>query len=149
MHVQLRPIDDEYAALCTALTVSEEQSAFIASNARSLETARENPDTAHPFAICADGQVVGFAMFAVEPDYPDPDDRYWLWRFMIDKNLQGRGYGSEALGEIVRWFRGIGAGCVRLSTKAGNTRAIALYRKFGFRENGDMNGEETVFQLNL
>ncbi len=29
-------------------------------------------------------------MFAFDEDYEDPDDRYWLWRFMIDEKLQGK-----------------------------------------------------------
>lgn len=28
-------------------------------------------------------------------------------------------------------------------------RNISLYRKFGFKENGEINGEETVFELKL
>lgn len=32
----------------------------------------------------------------------DPCDKYWLWRFMIDESLQGKGYGSAALKEIIR-----------------------------------------------
>lgn len=86
-------------------------------------------------------------MFAFEPDYEDPDDRYWLWRFMIDVRYQGRGYGRKALELIIAYFKEHGATNIRLSTKAANQKAIHLYESFVFAANGDMNGEETVFEL--
>ena len=111
--------------------------------------AAENRDIARPFAIYAGDTMVGFTMFAFDSAYDDPDDRYWLWRFMIGAGYQGRGYGSLALKEIIGYFRQNGAGHIRLSTKADNAAAISLYRKYGFRESGRMNGDETVFYLKL
>lgn len=46
---------------------------------------KENEKVARPFAIYCDEK------------YEYPNDRYWLWRFMIDENLQGNGYGTAAL----------------------------------------------------
>lgn len=46
-------------------------------------------------------KIIGFTMFAFELTSGDPNDRYWLWRFMIDKNSQGKGYGSAALKKII------------------------------------------------
>ena len=34
----------------------------------------------------------------------DEDDRYWLWRFMIDQHEQGKGYGQASLAEIIKYF---------------------------------------------
>ena len=88
-------------------------------------------------------------MFAFEVDYEDPNDRYWLWRFMIDKNFQGKGYGSAALEKIIAYFRDNGTGYIKLSTKESNTTALSLYHKYHFEENGEMNEDEIVLQLNL
>ena len=63
-----------------------------------------NRGVARPFAIYADKKLVGFCMFSFAPKAKDPDDRYWLWRFMIDKRYQGRGYGQAALKEIIKYF---------------------------------------------
>lgn len=104
MKIELRPVDDSNRPDCINLKVSEAQSEYIASNESSLEAAREHADVARPFIIYADGVAVGFTMFAFEPDYEDPDDRYWLWRFMIDEKLQGQGYGKEALKLIIAYF---------------------------------------------
>ena len=88
-------------------------------------------------------------MFAFDEAYEDPDDRYWLWRLMIGEEHQGKGYGRLAMEAIIRYFRAHGAGHIRLSTKADNAAALALYRSFGFRETGEMNGEEIVLNLVL
>ena len=148
MNIELKPVNESNRTDCVRLKVTQAQSAYIASNESSLEAAREHPDVARPFVIDAGGMAVGFAMFAFEPDYEDPNDRYWLWRFMIDEKYQGRGYGREALRLIIAYFRENGATNIRLSTKESNVAAIRLYRSFGFAPNGDMNDGETVFELN-
>lgn len=147
MEVKLIPVDAGNAAICAALHVTPEQEPYIAANAVSIQTARENPEVARPFAIVIDGVIVGFAMFAFDEQNDDPADRHWLWRFMIDQSHQGRGYGGAALKEIVRYFWENGADEITLSTKQTNTRALSLYHKFGFRENGQKNGEEVVLKL--
>lgn len=149
VNTKLKPIGSDNAAACLSLRVTPAQSRYIAANENSLRTAAENPDVARPFAVCIDGRVVGFAMFAFDTGNEDPADRYWLWRFMIGAEHQGKGYGTAALKEIIRYFRKQGADQITLSTKPGNAAALALYHKFGFRENGQMNGEEAVLKLRL
>ena len=149
MNVELREINKDNREKCMMLTVAEEQTQYICSNRDSLNDAAENDTVARPFAIYVDGVMVGFTMFAFDEVYEDPDDRYWLWRFMIDEKQQGKGYGRLALQEIIEYFKKHGANHIKLSTKESNTIAISLYRKFGFKENGEMNDEETIFQLKL
>lgn len=149
MHAELRKIDDYNIEECIALRVTEEQAQYIASNKGSLQEASDNPAVARPFAIYIENKMVGFAMFAFDEDYEDSRDRYWLWRFMIDKDLQGRGYGSAALRSIIAYFKNQGVSYIKLSTKESNSKALSLYHKFGFRENGEMNDEEIVLRLDL
>lgn len=52
--------------------------------------------------IYADDRMIAFTMFARDEDNEDLEDKYWLWRFMIDKSLQGKGYGHLALKEIIK-----------------------------------------------
>ena len=106
-------------------------------NENSLKEAKDNVEVARPFAIYADEKMVGFTMFAFDENNEDPNDKFWLWRFMIDWNLQGKGYGRLALKEIIRYFRDNGADIITLSTKESNTRALSLYHDFGFKENGE------------
>ena len=149
MQAELREIDDNNIAECIALSVTAEQAQYIATNRDSLRDSAENPDVARPFAIYVDNRIVGFTMFAFDEDYDDPNDRYWLWRFMIDKDLQGRGYGRAALKAVIDYFKNQDVGYIKLSTKASNIQALSLYHKFGFKENGEMNDAEIVLQLDL
>ena len=134
---------------CFQLKVASDQMQYIASNEDSWKAAKENEKVARPFVLYCDGKMVGFTMFAFDEDYEDPNDRYWLWRLMIDEELQGKGYGTAALQVIIRYFKDHGANNIRLSTKDSNTNALSMYRKAGFRDTGEMNDEEIVLQLDL
>ena len=151
MNLELRIIDETNKAAVELLEVSESQKQYIASNKKSLETAvkEEYREIARPFAIYAEGQIVGFTMFAFELTSSDPNDRYWLWRFMVDRNFQGKGYGSAALEKIIDYFRSHGADHILLSTKETNISALSLYHKYQFAETGEMNEDEFVLRLNL
>ena len=149
MKVELAALTDDNLEQCFGLKVADDQTQYIASNADSWNAAKENMGVARPFAIYCDGEMVGFTMFAFDEEYEDPDDRYWLWRLMIDEASQGKGYGTAALEVIIQYFRDNGANNIRLSTKETNTNALSMYRKAGFRDTGEMNDEEIVLQLDL
>lgn len=151
MKIELRAIDEFNKNDVEALEVSDDQKQYIASNRDSMETSQkdEHREIARPFAIFADEKMVGFAMFAFDTASSDPDDKYWLWRFMIDKNAQGKGYGAAALEKIIDYFKSQGADHILLSTKPTNTAALSLYRKYRFAETGEMNDGETVLRLKL
>ena len=152
MKITLKPIDDTNREAVLKLTVREDQP-FVAPNDVSLRQAdeanAEDPGVARPFAIYADEKLVGFCMFAFEPEEEDPDDRYWLWRFMIDKSEQGKGYGQAALAEIIQYFRDNGADQLWLSTEPENECGVHVYHKAGFKETGDIDDGEAVFALML
>ena len=144
MKITLREITEKNKQECFALKVSPDQAEYIVSNEGSLKDAQENESVARPFAIYADEKMIGFTMFAWDEDNEDPEDKYWLWRFMIDESLQGNGYGHLALKEIIQYFRDNGADIITLSTKPGNEKALSLYPQNDFRENGEMNDEEII-----
>ncbi len=109
MNVEWRAINNDNRKKCMTLKVSEEQTEYICSNRDSLNDAAGNDTVARLFAIYIDETMVGFTMFAFDEAYEDPNDRYWLWRFMIDEKLQGKGYGGLALQEIIKYFKNHGA----------------------------------------
>ena len=150
MNISLRPIDETNREAVLALSVREDQP-FVASNKRSLEQFAETeakvPGVARPFAIYADGRLVGFCMLALDPEDENPVDRYCLWRFMIDKSEQGKGYGQAALQEIIRYFKENGVDTVYLSTAPANARGLHVYHKAGFRETGCIDCGEAVLRL--
>ena len=152
MKITLQPINDENRAAVLALSVREDQP-FVAPNWYSLkeadETNAEHPGVARPFAIYADERLVGFCMFSFTPEADDPDDRYWLWRFMIDQNEQGKGYGQAALAEIIKYFKDNGADLLYLSTEPENERGLHVYHKAGFRETGVISDDEATLMRML
>ena len=149
MAIELRKIDAANKYAVVLLEVLDSQKQYIASNDKSLETAakEEYKNIARPFAIYADDNLVGFTMFAFDFEVSPPE--YWLWRFMIDKRFQGKGYGSASLEKIIEYFRDNGANHIFLSTKETNSSALKLYRKYRFSETGEMNDDEIVLQLIL
>lgn len=149
MKITLKKITEQNKRECFALKVSPAQSEYIASNEGSWKEAQENNDVARPFVIYADEKMVGFTMFAWDENNEDPEDKYWLWWFMIDQSLQGQGYGHAALKEIIQYFRDNHADIITLSTKPGNKNTLSLYHQFGFKENGEMNDGEVVLKLYL
>ncbi|MCR4767147.1 MAG: GNAT family N-acetyltransferase [Saccharofermentans sp.] len=149
MKTKLIELTEDNLKECLALKVSGEQAAFIATNEASWNAAKENPDVARPYAIYCDGKMVGFTMFAFDLTCEGTNDRYWLWRFMIDESMQGKGYGTAALQMIIRYFRDHGANNIRLSTKEINAKALAMYRKAGFRDTGEIIDGEIVLQMEL
>ncbi|MBR4928122.1 MAG: GNAT family N-acetyltransferase, partial [Oscillospiraceae bacterium] len=152
MNIKLVPVNDENRDAILALSVREDQP-FVATNKRSLEQAdeanAEYPGVARPFGIYADDRLVGFCMFAFDPEDDDPEDRYYLWRFMIDKDEQGKGYGQAALQEIIRYFRDNGADRLYLSTEPENELGLHVYHKAGFRETGVISDDEAVLMRML
>ena len=152
MIIKLEPINDNNREAVLALSVREDQD-FVAPNWYSLkqadETNAEHPGVARPFAIYADDKLVGFCMFSFAPEAEDPDDRYWLWRFMIDKSEQGKGYGQAALAEIIKYFRDNGADMLYLSTEPENELGLHVYHKAGFQETGVIDDDEAVLMRML
>ena len=152
MEIKLVPVSDDNRDAVLALSVREDQP-FVAPNDVSLkqaaETNEEYPGVARPFAICADDRAVGFCMFSFAPEEEDPADRYWLWRFMIDKNEQDKGYGQAALREIIRYFRENGADRLYLSTEPENEKGLHIYHGAGFCETGAISDGEAVLMRML
>lgn len=88
-----------------------------------------------------------------DPDEPEiADGNYILWRLMIDKKFQGKGYANPVLQAAIRYIKTFPAGkadYVWLSYERENEYAKKIYEKFGFIENGEMCGEEIVAVYDL
>ncbi len=160
--IHLEKVDHRNVWDIVDLTIFESQYPFVASNDQSLMEAyiaiTSEDAYAYPFGIYDDDTLVGFLMIGyneagIEDDAPDIlKDNYCLWRLMIDKNHQGKGFGREAVRlalEFIRtWPHGKAEYCV-LSYEPENEVAKKLYASFGFVENGEMDGDEVVAVLKL
>ena len=132
------------------LRVTREQKCFLPDNVTSLAYAgivREAGFQVFTFGVYKGDKPIGFAMIGYDIPYEPDDDlnanyrftrsSYFIWRFMIDKRSQGKGYGREAMKLILDFIR---SGPCRQSEYAWlcydpeNTAARKLYASFGFEE---------------
>ncbi|TPN43713.1 GNAT family N-acetyltransferase [Mesorhizobium sp. B1-1-9] len=138
VEIRLVPVTRANRALVTSLRLAPEQIDFVAGNADSLDEARSDRD-ARPRAVIAGDRVVGFLMY----EAPRDDDEARIYRFMIDRSSQGKGYGKAALREVLGEIRGLGhVRHVSICYEPENEAARRLYRAAGFVEEGlDEDGE--------
>lgn len=140
--VELREIGENNYKEVLALEVDPDQKSHVAPNVVSLAQAWVFRDVARPFAVYAGDTLVGFAMLEVDLEKPSYD----IWRFMIDRHHQRKGYGRDAMERILAHFAAIGAREVRLSYVPGNTAAQTLYAGCGFEPTGEVEGGEIVMR---
>lgn len=142
--IELREITRENLERVLKLSVSDAQKGFVSSVAFSLSQAYVYRETAFPLAVYAGEKAVGFMMFG----YYEEKKQYTLWKFLIDKEHQSRGYGKAALLKGIMYMKNRFA--VRelyLGVSVGNERAKGLYRSVGFKETGVI--EENMEEMRL
>ena len=150
-------LDDVYD-----LKVHKSQKNFVAPNPFSLSEAYasvldDSVPTRHSFAICDDDKVVGFAMIYFEEgcdnNYKDDDQPYYfLNRLMIGKKFQGKGYGKAAMSLLIEHVKTAPQGKAAsfyTSFEPTNEVVKKLYKKFGFKETGEIEYDEIVTRLVL
>lgn len=139
--VSLREITAETVRAICALEPQEAQSGFVAPNAVSIAQAHFNPAAVFR-AIYADDAPVGFIMWRP----CDDGISCVLWRFMIDKHQQGKGYGREAIGLWLRSLPPQGYRLARTSYVPGIGGPHGFYLAQGFRDTGEQrpNGERVM-----
>ncbi len=162
--IHLEKIDYRNVWDIIGLEVTEPQEEFVASNRISLVQAysvRDSETKAFPFGIYDDDTPVGFLMigFNEAATYDDDEEppkalerNYSLWRLMIDREFQGRGFGRTAVGLALDFIRSFPCGKAAycwLSYEPDNTAARNLYRSFGFEETGEKDGDEWIAVLKL
>lgn len=111
--------------------------------AECLEKAARYPEW-HPVAIYHEEELIGFAMygsFVVNKDT-------WIDRIMIDKNDQGKGFGNQAMKQLIEIVsKEYDVKTIYLSIIEENKVAHQLYKSIGFEfiNERDPNGE-LIFQ---
>ena len=142
--VELKAITKDNYEECLNLSVSDGQKNFVSSNSHSLAQAWVYYNTAFPFAIYEDNIMVGFIMLG----YYESKGYYTLWKFMIDAKYQNKGYGKVALKLGIDYLvNRFNVKEVYTAYEIGNSVAKKLYTSFGFRETGEIVGNEVGMKL--
>src|ERR1041384_8559887 len=91
--VRLKDVTEDNWHDVIALRLDAGQEDLVASNLYSIAESKFDPD-ARPRAIYAGKRVVGFLMYDVQKKR-DGSRRATIYRFMIDRKHQDKGYRSE------------------------------------------------------
>ncbi|UCF09543.1 MAG: GNAT family N-acetyltransferase [Candidatus Bipolaricaulota bacterium] len=145
--VTLREISQENLRDVMALsrTLPPGQDRMVAPNAVSIAEAHFS-DKAWFRAVYADDTPVGFVMLYDNPEEPE----YYLWRFMIGRPYQGKGFGRRAIELVIGYVRSR-PGATELLTSYVPIEGgpEPFYRKLGFVPTGDVHEGEIVVRLEL
>lgn len=143
--INLRPVTSENLRAIIKLEVAEPQKRFVAPNLYSMAEAAVEP-MAWPRAIYVDETPVGFLMMHMDTVTP----AYYLWRFMIAAEHQGKGYGYQALNLLIEQIRRRPrAKEMTLSYVPGEGCPQPFYQKLGFVDTGEVHDGENVMKLEL
>jgi diamine N-acetyltransferase len=142
--------DDNFGAIVKLSdTLTDYQKKCVAPNMVSLAQAYVNYERAWPRAIYLDEVPIGFVMLALkDDDIPEVDQpAYFLWRFMMAKDYQQKGYGKAVLDMIVEKCRKDGMKALYTSAEYQGEQPLKFYLKYGFQETGIIDDGEKVLKL--
>jgi diamine N-acetyltransferase len=141
----LLPVTGTIRSQVEALELASSQMNLVASNKDSLLEADEDAN-ARPRAIFVAGTLVGFLMYDATSEVGIAQ----LYRFMIDRSFQGRGYGKAALQAVLAEIRMLNhVRQISICYEPENSAARQLYAKAGFVEEGLDEDGEMIAHLNL
>ena len=144
--VTLREVTKENLWDIFKLEVAPEQSRYVATNEMSIAQAYFDREIAWFRAIYADETPVGFLMLSDDAN----EQRYFLWRLMIDAHYQKLGFAKRALELLFDYVRTRpGAKEILVSYRPGDAGPQGFYEKLGFVPTGEMLGDEVVLRRDL
>ena len=158
--IRLEKITNQNVWKVCALRPFDSQKDFVAENVQSLAEAcatRNQGRNALPPAVYGEDVLIGFVMVGKGTVGNGEEsvlirDNYCLWRLMIDRNFQGRGYGRQTVEAVLALVRTCPFGPAEkiwLSYEPENTRARDLYRRCGFAETGELCEGEIIAVYDL
>ncbi len=145
--MELREITPNNYAAAQTLAVRPDQQDFVATITESLADAFVYKQAIFQLAYVEE-QPIGYVV--VYPFVESGQQHLNIVRLMIDQHSQGRGYGKALLDCTLALARQLTpkVEVVRISVIPKNTRALNLYKSFGFIESG-VEHEEIVLYLTL
>lgn len=139
--VLLRPVvDGDAGAIVRILEDPEIAAIWLEDGEEEVRNMLSPDEPTVSLAIVVDGQVIGFVQYL---DHDDENYRHASIDIALEPRRCGRGLGTDSLRTLVRWlFEVAGHHRVTIDPAVANARAIASYRKVGFRDVGVMRRYE-------
>lgn len=141
--IQLKEVNVNNYWEIIELTVKASQKEFVTSNAVSLGQAYVQKECI-PLAIYNEEQPVGFLMYCIDRE----DGEYWIYRLMIDKRYQGKGYAKEAMQQLIHQIKqDTSHHKIYLGVDLRGDISVKLYKSLGFEFTGQEFGKEHIMVL--
>lgn len=159
--LELKKINRNNIGEILKLEVFDNQKSFVATNTNSIIEAyiaiTEN-NHVFTFGIYKDETPFGFLMIGFDVNSDDEGapkiakGNYNIWRLMIDRKFQGKGFGKKAMDLALEFINTFPCGTAKycwLSYESDNNVARHFYKSVGFVETDEKDGEEIVAILEL
>lgn len=141
--ILFKEINTENFWECIELSVFKEQKDYVTSNAVSIAQSKVQPECI-PLVVYDDDTMIGFVLYCVDAD----DNEYWIYRMMIDKKYQSKGYGKQTLEKLLdRIMQDKTRNLIFLGVHKESIAAVKLYENVGFKFNGQVYGSEHIMKL--
>ena len=135
--INLREITSKNLKSIIDLNVKEEQKDYVALNSVSIAQGHYSK-SAWFKGIFYDDRPVGFVML----DLIEEENKCFLWRFMIDREYQGKGFGKIALTQVIDFVRSLNLYTyIATSYVPAENSAGGFYKNFGFIESEEITKE--------
>jgi diamine N-acetyltransferase len=130
---------------CADLQVQASQEAFTRSALYSIAEAQFYPNTTTRGLATPEGELVGFALYGWDEDA----GCWWIYRFLIDRRHQGKGYGRSGLKLVIDDLASRpDCSVIGLRYHHANVAAQKLYESFGFGQL-HTDGDQVVATLDV
>ncbi|HEM2864985.1 TPA: GNAT family N-acetyltransferase [Streptococcus suis] len=97
-----------------------------------------------PYAVKSGQRIVGFVLLSIQED-----KSYYVWRLLIDRHYQNRGYGKEVIRQVIGLAKE-DPSCytITMNYVIGNHKMRYILEKLGFQSVG-LEGQEMKMELSI
>ena len=146
--IKLIQINEKNFHTAIVLKTGDDHKHFVAPNSYSIAEGQFYKGiNCYGIVIEESNTMVGFSMFGSNENEEQNDKRFMIWRFMIAEDQRRKGYAKAAMKEIIKIAKTMCFSEVVLSTGPANSKAINLYKSFGFIATGIIDDGEEEYVL--
>ncbi|HEL9636989.1 TPA: GNAT family N-acetyltransferase [Streptococcus suis] len=97
-----------------------------------------------PYAVKSGQRIVGFVLLSIQED-----KSYYVWRLLIDRHYQNRGYGKEVIRQVIGLAKeDPSCHTITMNYVIGNHKMRYILEKLGFQSVG-LEGQEMKMELSI
>ncbi|MGY3572116.1 N-acetyltransferase family protein [Vibrio paucivorans] len=137
--MKIEKVTPENLNAVISLELDKSQKGMVSDNVLSMAQAAVNPSY-QPRLATVNGVPVGFVMYsewknATWAAQAKPKE-YYIFRVMVDKSQQGKGYGRAMMAALIREIESLNPKAIHIGYASNNMIAKVVYQSLGFKEHG-------------